>query len=191
MGLRDQQLRDGHKPVTGPGKHELVQLQWKTRACLEQQRPSQGSPAPGNCLLWPHFHSACHTATHLLPRPATSLSAFLYTFLLYLHPCPHVGQITLRLFTFLRGKGGGEEREGETASLGLDISELVEGGQQGHPAMEVGGDEGGSQKHNSCPHCRGLQTVCQSVGGKAGVPQGTGPPHSSFPLFVVKGGPRP
>lgn len=122
--MRDQQLMNGQKQ-SGSGKHEsLPSSSGKPGPAWSSSGPSQTGPAPENCLLLPtfilsvaYYPSACPPSPGLPAQPSYTP----FPFLLYAPPLSPSGPTVTQALLFLKGKGGGGEREGETASPGLGI----------------------------------------------------------------------
>lgn len=77
-----------------------------------------------------------------------------------------MAQLQLKLLLFLKGQGGGGEREGETTFLGWGICEPVEGGQQKHPVLGVGvgmGVEARKSRRQGAAHNAGAQKWVQKA----------------------------
>lgn len=118
--MRDQQLMNGQKR-SGSGKREsLPSSSGKPGPAWSSSGPSQTGPAPENHLLLLTFMLPVTYNPSAQPALASQLSPPTPLFSCTPPRSPS-GPTVTQAPLFLKGKGGGGEREGETTSLGLGI----------------------------------------------------------------------
>lgn len=154
--------------------------------------PAESSDGPRGVPALTRFHSPCDLSA--CPTQPPPVSALLHPLSPVPDPCLPAAQLQLKLLPFLKGKGGGGDREKQPPQVGASESQwravskdTLSWGWGWELRLE-------NQEDRELPTMQGLKNGYRGLSGRAGVGDPRYDPDLIlllFPLCVATGGPRP